>query len=119
MYRIGKGSNLMKYSVVALSFFMILQFGLGIDLWSAAKMKVEDGIQVITQKGYQVCENVRIEQIKAAGIKFTQESWDGFLQICDRLVLSLGQLTVYADIEARVIFVYGDSTDSQAYYVTF
>ena len=65
-------------------------------------------------------ENVRFEQIKAAGVRFTKESWDTFLQICDRLVLSWGHFTVYADIEARVMFVYSTSSEPQdAYYVTF
>jgi hypothetical protein len=83
-------------------------------------MKINDGIQVISKKGYQITENVKFEQIKAAGIKFTQESWNAFLQICDRLVLSWGHLTVYADIEARVMFVYSASSQPQeAYYVTF
>lgn len=106
--------------MLAVAIVMVIQFGLGIDLWSAAQMKIADGIQVISKKGYQITENVRFEQIKAAGIKLTKESWDGFLQICDRLVLSWGRLTVYADIEARVMFVYNTSSQPQeAYYVTF
>jgi len=115
-----KGNSFSGYVMVAIAIVLVIQFGLGVDLWSAAQMKISDGIQMISRKGYQIVENVKFEQIKAAGIKVTKESWDAFLQICDRLVLSFGHLTVYADIEARVMFVYNTSSQPQeAYYVTF
>lgn len=115
-----KGKSFLGYAMFAIALVLTIQFALGIDLWSATQMKIADGIQIISKKGYQIAENLRFEQIKAAGIKLTAESWDGFLQICDRLVLSLGHLTVYADIEARVMFVYNTSPQEQeAYYVTF
>jgi hypothetical protein len=118
--RIRRGNSFFGYVVVIVAIILIIQFGLGLDLWSAAKMKIDQGIQIISQRGYQISENIKFEQIKAAGIKITREAWDGFLQICDRLVLSLGHLTVYADIEARVMFVYNTSSQPQeAYYVTF
>jgi hypothetical protein len=120
MYRHQKGNSFGIVVVTAVIVLLFAQFVLGVDVWSAAKMKIADGVQIVSQKGYQICENIRFEQIKAAGVKFTQQSWDGFLQICDRLVLSIGHLTVYADLEARVMFVYSDPTQQQqAYYVTF
>jgi hypothetical protein len=83
-------------------------------------MKINDGIQIISKKGYQITENVKFEQIKAAGIELTKESWEAFLQICDRLVLSFGHITVYADIEARGMFVYNPTPQpTEVYYVTF
>jgi hypothetical protein len=115
-----KGNSFSSYVIVAIAIVLVIQFGLGVDLFSAAQIKINDGIQIISKKGYQIAENVTFEQIKAAGIKVTMESWDAFLQICDRLVLSWGHLTVYADIEARVMFVYNTSSQPQgAYYVTF
>jgi hypothetical protein len=115
-----KGNSFSGYAIVVIAIVLVIQLGLGVDLWSIAQMKISDGIQIISKKGYQITENVRFEQIKAVGIKLTKESWDAFLQICDRLVLSWGHLTVYADIEARVMFVYNTSSQPQeAYYVTF
>jgi hypothetical protein len=116
----GKGKSILGYIMFAIALILTIQFVLGVDLWSAAQMKITEGIEIVAKKGYQITENVRFEEIKAAGVKFTLESWDGFLQICDRLVLSWGHLTVYADIEARVMFVYSTSSQQQeAYYVTF
>jgi hypothetical protein len=115
-----KGNSFSGYLIVVIAIVLVIQFGLGVDLWSATQMKISDGIQIISKKGYQIAENVTFEQIKAAGIKVTKESWDAFLQICDRLVLNWGHVTVYADIEARVMFVYNTSSQPQeAYYVTF
>lgn len=115
-----KGNSFFHCVAVAVAVVLVIQFVLGVDLWSAAKMKIADGIQIISKRGYQLIENVRFEEIKAAGVRFTEDSWDAFLQICDRLVLSWGHLTVYADLEARVMFVYSTSSETQdAYYVTF
>jgi hypothetical protein len=120
MMRNIKGNSAFGYLAVVIALVLTIQFGLGVDLWSAAQMKINDGIQIISEKGYQIAENIKFEQIKAAGIKITKQSWDAFLQICDRLILSFGHLTVYADIEARVMFVYNTSSQPQeAYYVTF
>jgi hypothetical protein len=115
-----KGNSFSGYVMVAMAIVLVIQFGLGVDLWSAVQMKVSDGIQIISEKGYQITENVKFEQIRATGIELTKESWEAFLQICDRLVLSFGHLTVYADIEARVMFVYNVTPQpAEVYYVTF
>lgn len=116
--RSGNSSFSFVAAVIAVVF--VLQFVIGIDVIGQTRMKIDEGIQIISKKGYQITENVSFEQIKAAGIKLTQQSWEAFLQICDRLVLSFGHVTVYADIEARVMFVYDASSQpQQAYYVTF
>lgn len=115
-----KGNSALHYAVIIIAVILALQFVVGVDVFSGVKMKIDDGIQIISKKGYQITENVRFEEIKATGVRFTEESWDAFLQICDRLVLSWGHLTVYADLEARVMFVYSKSSETQdAYYVTF
>jgi hypothetical protein len=114
------GTSIFNHVIVVIAVLLIIQLGLGVDLLTRTQMKISEGIQIISRKGYQIMENVRFEQIKAVGIKITQESWDAFLQICDRLVLNFGHLTVYADLEARVMFVYNTSSQPQeAYYVTF
>jgi hypothetical protein len=114
-----RGSSTLGYLVVVVAIVLTIQLGLGVDLLSTVKTKVTDGIQIILEKGYDLCEYVKFDQIKAAGIKLSEKSWDAFLQICDRLVLNFGQVKVYADIEARVMFVYGDSSQQEVYYATF
>jgi len=83
----------------------------------------EDGLEIITSKTYTVFTNVKWSEIKAAGIKVTETGLKGFLQICERLALNLGNLKIYADIEARVMWVYSNSSsetaDTEVYYVQF
>jgi hypothetical protein len=87
------------------------------------KMKIEDGLEVISTKSYQICSNVRWSEIKAAGVKVTETSFDGFMQLCQRLALDIGNLRVYADVELRLLWVYSPSSDgtsdSEVYYVQF
>jgi hypothetical protein len=110
----------LSYVAVIIGVILFLELGVGIPILGTLQMKMTEGIQIISKKGIQVLENVKFEQIKTAGIRLTQQSWEAFLQICDRLVLSLGHLTVYADIEARIMFVYNPSSQPQeVYYVTF
>lgn len=99
-----------------------LLFSMAITGFSDNQDCIEQKIEVLTKKGYQLSSNVRLEDIKATGLRLTQESWDGFVQICERLVLQLGNLRVYFDIEARVMFVYSEQTavvSQEAYYVQF
>jgi hypothetical protein len=120
MIRNKGGNSGLAFLVGAIAVILVVQLGLGVNLWSAAQMKIDNGIQIMSEKGYQISENVQFEQIKAAGFTVTKESWSGFLQICDQLDLNFGHLTVYADIGAQVMFVYDTSSQSQqAYYVSF
>ena len=82
-------------------------------------MKIEDGLEIISTKSYQICSNAKWSEIKAAGIKITETSLNGFLQVCERVALDLGNLKVYADLECRLLWVYSDSDASEAYYVQF
>lgn len=89
---------------------------------TGVKARFEDGLEIITSKTYTVFTNVKWSEIKAAGIKITETSFKGFLQICERLALNLGNLKIYADIEARVMCVYSNSSenaDTEVYYVQF
>ena len=86
------------------------------------KVTVNDGIQIIQTKSYPVFTDVSWTEIKAAGFKVTQTSLDGFLQLCQRLSVNLGNFKVYADVECRVLWVYcpsQDATNAEAYYVQF
>lgn len=90
--------------------------------FSDSQEGLDEKIQIITKKGYQVCSNLKFEDIKAAGVRITQVSWEGFLQNCERLVLQFGNLRVYFDIEARVMFIYSDPTtigSQEVQYVQF
>jgi len=114
------GNSFVSYVIVVAIVLLSIQFIFAVDVLGPLQKKISDGIEIISKRGYQINENISFEQIKAVGIKLTQESWEAFLQICDRLVLSFGHLTVYADIEARVMLVYDTSSQpQQAYYVTF
>jgi len=115
-----KGNSSLTFIVAVAMTIIFLQVVVGIDVLNSVQMKIEEGIEIISKKGFQLVETVRFEQIKAAGVKLFPQSWEAFLQICDRLVANLGFLTVYADIEARVMFVYNTSPQPQeVYYVTF
>lgn len=87
------------------------------------RMKYEEGLEIIKSKSNMICSNVKWSEMQAAGIKITQTSLNGFLQICERLVVSLGNLRIYADFEARVMWVYSDPSneeaDTEVYYVQF
>ena len=87
------------------------------------EMKLEEGLEIIKYKSYKVCNNVRWDEMKAAGIRLTEESWKGFLQICERLVFEFGNLQLYVDLEARVMWVYSapsnERADTEIYYVQF
>jgi hypothetical protein len=93
---------------------------LGINVLQNLKLTIDKGIEIIQKKGYVICENVKFEEIKAAGLKISEISWEAFLQLCERIYVNLGKLKVYLDFEARVMFVYSDSTETpEVYYVQF
>lgn len=87
------------------------------------KMKLEEGLEIIKSKSYKICGNVKWNEMQAAGIKITETGLKGFVQICERLVLNLGNLQIYVDLEARVMWVYSDSSNeganTEVYYVQF
>ncbi len=88
---------------------------------SDIRVKFEDGLEIIKTKTYTISTDITWTEITAAGLKITETTLNGFLQICERLALNLGNLKIYADIEARLMWVYSPSenTDAQVYYVQF
>ena len=90
---------------------------------AGVKMKIEDGVEIIKSKSYQICSNAKWSEIQTAGAKITETGLKGFFQICERLALNLGNLQIYVDFEARVMWVYSDTSnegaDTEAYYVQF
>lgn len=119
----------MKTAIFALVAATTLAFSiLGISfpadiLGEAIGINLEDGLEIIRSSSYHVCDDVSWDRIRTAGIKMTKESWKGFLQICERLVFDLGNLHVYVDFEARMMWVYTDPSstgaDSEVHYVQF
>ena len=116
--------------VLAVALVLVLSFSLGIsspkqveEELVGVKMKFEEGLEIIKSRSYKICSNVRWNEMQAAGIKITETSLKGFFQICERLALNLGNLQIYADFEARVMWVYSDSSDrgadTEVYYVQF
>jgi len=87
------------------------------------KVTFEEGIEIIRSKGYPINKNFKWYEITAAGVKITETSWKGFLQICERIKGDFGNLQVYVDLEARVMWVWADPTanesEREAYYVKF
>jgi hypothetical protein len=85
--------------------------------------KLNDGIEIVKAKSIEIAQNLRLEEIMAAGFKVTETSLEGFMQICDRLKAEFGPITVYADVGARVMFVYADpsnkNVDKEVNYVQF
>ena len=94
-----------------------------LDQLIAFKATLDEGIEIVKNRGYNINDNLKWNEIKAAGIKITEKSWKGFLQICERLAVDFGQVQIYLDLEARVMFVYadpaGNESDKEAYYVQF
>lgn len=86
-------------------------------------MKLEDGLEIVMTRSYQVCSDVKWSDIKATGMKLTETGINGFLQICERLALDFGNVKVYADFEWRLLWVYSESPDTmgatEVYYVQF
>ena len=87
------------------------------------RMKFEEGSEIIKSKSNTICSNIKWSEMQAAGIKITETNLKGFLQICERLTLDLGNLQIYADLEARVMWVYSEPSnegaDTEVYYVQF
>lgn len=94
-----------------------------VDQLFSLKTTLDEGIEIVKSKGYWISSNLKWHEIKAAGMKTTEKSWKGFLQICERLAVDLGYVQIYFDLEARVMFVYADpadqESDREAYYVRF
>ena len=79
----------------------------------------EEGLQIISNKSYELSTNLKWSDIKTAGVKISNMSINGFLQVCERLVLDLGNLKVYADFECRLLWVYSEANNPEVYYVQF
>jgi len=123
----GKSSAIV---ILAVASMLVLSSSLGISSLKqvgeelvGVKTKFEEGLEIVKSESYEVCTNVKWTEMKAAGIKMTETSLKGFLQICERLVLNLGNLQIFVDLEARVMWIYSDSSnggaDTEAYYVQF
>lgn len=123
----GKSSAVI---VLAVALVLVLSSSLGISSLNQAEeeligveVKLEEGLEIIKSKSHKICSNVKWSEIKAAGIKVAETSLKGFLQICERLTLNLGNLQIYVDLEARVMWVFSDSSneeaDTEVYYVQF
>ncbi|MEM2129054.1 MAG: hypothetical protein QXZ70_00495 [Candidatus Bathyarchaeia archaeon] len=120
-----------KTAIVAvLAIALVLSSSVGIfsinnigDKFSNIEMRLEEGIEIIKSKSYSISSSVKWTEIKAAGIKTTETSLKGFLQICERIAVNLGNFKVYADFEARVMWVYDGASnvgaDSEVYYLKF
>ena len=124
-----KGTNQGKSAMVlvlGLSIILTSSMALGFlktedisDKLSGFVMTMEEGLEVISTKSYDICSNVKWSDIRATGVKFTETGLDGFLQVCERLALNFGKLTVYADFEYRLLWVYSEAGNSEAYYIQF
>ena len=122
----GKSSTVV---VLAVALVLVLSSYGGISLNQVtdelvgATVKLEEGLEIIKSRSYEISGNVKWNEIKAAGIKVTETSLKGFLQICERLALDFGNLRIYVDLEARVTWVYSDPSneeaDTEVYYVQF
>lgn len=80
------------------------------------------GMEIIRETGYKINENAIFTEYQAAGIQVTEDTWKGFLTVCDRLRVDIGSLTVCFDIEARIIFVFDPNNapeDREITYVQF
>ena len=123
----GKASIVIVLAVVSVlvlsSSLHIFSLGQVEEELVSIKMKFEEGLEIIKSRSYKICSNVRWNEMQAAGIKITETSLKGFFQICERLALNLGNLQIYADFEARVMWVYSDPSnrgaDTEVYYVQF
>ena len=82
-------------------------------------MTLEEGIEIVSSKSYNICSNIKWLEIKATGVKATEMGLDGFLQVCERLALDFGNLDVYLDFECRLLWVYSETDNSEVYYVQF
>ena len=114
--------------VLAIAIVVFSTFGISLpkqieEELAGVTVKLGEGIEIIRSRSYEICSSVKWNEIKAAGIKVTETSLKGFLQICERLALDLGDLQIYVDVEARVMWVYSDSSkeeaDTEAYYLQF
>jgi hypothetical protein len=129
MLRADEGRAAVAF-VLAMAIGLSLSSSLGIYSLSDLQNKLadipktfEEGLQIIETKTYNICHNVKWREIKAMGVKITETAFKGFLQLCERLVLNLGSLRIYADVEARVMWVYSNPSnsgaDSDVCYVQF
>jgi hypothetical protein len=111
-----------KIVVVALVTCTLLGIPLFNEL-SSLRTTLDESVEIVESEGYWISYNVKWNEIKATGIKLTEKSWKGFLQVCERLAVNFGYLQIYLDLEARVMFVYANPSDPQsdreAYYVQF
>ena len=80
---------------------------------SFLSIQLDEGVEIIRKKGYEINDNVVLSDFQAAGFKLTETSWNGFLQLCKRLRADIGAFTICLDIEARIAFVYDPQTSSE------
>jgi len=112
-------------AILAVSFSSVSIVATGIFEEEVAdvKMQIDEGIEIIKSKSYNILGNAKWNEIKATGLKVTKTSLKGFFQICERIGINLGNIQVYADFEARVMWVYSNPTakaaDREVYYVQF
>lgn len=118
-------------TVVVLAVVLVLVLSSSLRIFSmnqvedlvGVTMKLEEGLEIVKSRSYEICSNVKWNEVKAAGIKTTETSWKGFLQICERFSMNLGNLRIYVDFEARLMWVYSDpsveGSDTDVYYVQF
>ena len=122
----GRSSTVFVLVVVLV---MALSSSLGIsslnqvEEFIGVKVGFEEGLEIIKSQSHEISTHVKWNEIRAAGIKVTETSLKGFLQICERLALNFGRLRIYVDLEARVTWVFSDppneEADTEVYYVQF
>jgi len=128
--RASEGKSSIAIVMLAVALVLALSSVLGISLPKqveeelvGVKMKFEEGLEIIKSRSYRICSNVKWNEMQATGIEITETSLKGFFQICERLALNLGNLQIYVDFEARVMWIYSDSSnggaDTEVTYVQF
>lgn len=111
---------------IVLVSFTLLGFPIissNVDQLTGINFALDDGIEIIKSRSYEISTNLKWDEIKATGIKVTEKSWKGFLQTCERLIVDFGNVKIYLDLEIRVMFVYAEPTanesETEVYYVQF
>jgi hypothetical protein len=117
----GKGSAIMVFVFLILSIATLgfINNGEISNKLTGIVMTMEEGMEIVSSKSYEICSNVKWSEIKATGVKVTEMGLDGFLQVCERLALDLGNLRIYADVECRLLWIYSETNNSEVYYVQF
>ena len=113
-----KGS-IKNSALILLAVLMILQI---IMRSFSSPIEFEKGIEIVRSKGYDLDGDSTWQESVPEGYSITEKKWNGFLKMCQQIQTSTGNVVVYTDYTAKVMYVLyraENPGEPRAYYCQF